>query len=73
MSKDEYLPAGVKCLRCGADLCELGAADFRTGGTGGRWKLLFGEWAELGEEMISLELLGCQECRRIELQLPAQV
>ncbi len=69
MAKD-FPPAGVQCLRCGADLYELGAADIRVGGTSGGWKLLFGEWAELGEDMVSLELLGCRECRHIELRLP---
>ena len=70
MGKQEFEPAGVQCLRCGAELYGLGAAEFRVGGTSGGWKLLFGEWAELGEEMIALELLGCRECRHIELRLP---
>jgi hypothetical protein len=68
----ELPPAGVKCLRCGADLFELGAEKFRVGGTSGGWKMLFGEWAELGEDMLELELLGCKECRHIELRMPAQ-
>jgi len=45
--------------------------EFRTGGTGGGWKLLFGELAELGEGTIPLELLACRRCRHIELRLPA--
>jgi hypothetical protein len=73
VGKDEdYPPAGVKCLRCGADLYELGPAEFRVGGTSGGWKLFFGEWAELGEDMISFELLGCTECRHVELRLPPE-
>ena len=67
----EFPPAGVKCLRCGADLFEIGKEQFRVGGTSG-WKLLIGQWAETGEEMLELELLGCKECRYIELRLPAQ-
>jgi len=29
------------------------------GGTAGGGKLLFGEWAEVGEEMIGMEFLAC--------------
>jgi hypothetical protein len=58
------------CLRCGGTLESMGVEKFRTGGTGGGWKLLFGELAELGEGMIPLELLGCRRCRRVELRLP---
>jgi hypothetical protein len=42
-------------------------ASFRVGSTSGGWKLLFGEWAELGESMIPLEIHVCPECGRIEL------
>jgi hypothetical protein len=48
-----------------------GIQKFRTGGTGGGWKLIFGEWAELGEGLLALELLGCPECRYVELRAPA--
>jgi len=41
--------------------------DFRVGGTGGGWKLLLGEWAELGESMIPLQVYVCPRCGRIEL------
>jgi hypothetical protein len=36
------------CLRCGAAMTSMGVEQFRVGGTSGGWKLLFGEWAELG-------------------------
>jgi hypothetical protein len=32
--------------------------------------LLFGEMAELGEEMIPFEVFACGNCRRVELRLP---
>src|SRR5262245_33532774 len=44
------------CLRCGSRLDYIGVEDFRTGGTTGGWKLLFGELAELGEGMLKLEV-----------------
>ena len=65
-----YPAAGIDCLRCGVELRELGPAEIRIGGTRGGWKLLFGEWAELGEDMVTLDFLACPKCRHIELRLP---
>ena len=59
------------CLRCGGPLQSIGVERFRTGGTSGGWKLIFGEWAELGEEMLSLEVLACTSCRKVELKVPS--
>jgi len=61
---------GDNCLRCGGVLTSMGVETFRTGGTSGGWKLLFGELAELGEDMIPLEILACGNCRRVEMRLP---
>jgi hypothetical protein len=49
----------------------IGVESFRVGGTTGGWKLLLGEWAELGEDMLSFEVLACTACRRVELRLPS--
>jgi hypothetical protein len=59
------------CVRCGGALPSIGVEQFRVGGTSGGWKLLFGEMAELGENLLSLEALACQDCRRVELRVPA--
>jgi hypothetical protein len=56
------------CLRCHSPLTSMGVEQFRVGGTSGGWKLLFGELAELGEGMLSLELLACQSCRQVEFR-----
>jgi hypothetical protein len=32
--------------------------------------LLFGEWAELGEDLLRLDALACGRCRRVELRVP---
>ncbi len=53
------------CLRCGGPLSEVGREKFRVGGTSGGWKLLFGEWAELGEDMLELEVWACGRCRKV--------
>ena len=48
----------------------MGVEEFRVGGTTGGWKLLFCEWAELGEGMLKLEMLACGSCRKVELRVP---
>jgi hypothetical protein len=40
------------------------------GGTSGGWKLLFGEWAELGEQVLPLEMLACGSSRSVDLRVP---
>jgi hypothetical protein len=59
-----------ECLRCGAQLQSAGIEEFRVGGTSGGWKLLFGEWAELGEGMLKMEVRYCQACGQVDLRLP---
>ncbi len=63
-------PPGGACLGCGAPVVSLGVANFRIGGTRGGAKLVFGELAELGEEMLTMEVLACRECWRVELRIP---
>ena len=59
-----------QCLRCSSPIAPMGALEFRVGGTSGGWKLLFGELAELGENLIPLEAFGCATCGHVELRLP---
>ena len=61
MAKNE-----VKCS-CGAITRFALSADFRVGGTGGAWKLILGELAEVGESMIPLDIYVCPSCGKIEL------
>lgn len=61
---------GDACLRCREELQSLGETTLRTGGSGGAWKLVFGELAELGEGTMKVEMLACPRCRRLELRLP---
>ena len=67
-------PAGNRpmdaCLRCGATIASMGVEEFRVGGTTGGWKLLFGEFAELGEGMLTLEVLACRSCGKVEFRVP---
>jgi hypothetical protein len=61
-----------RCLRCGGPIQSMGIEDFRVGGNSGGWKLLFGEWAELGEGMLKLEVFACGSCGKVELRVPRQ-
>ena len=60
-----------RCVACDGPLRLLGIERFRTGGTSGGSKLLFGELAELGEETLALEVRVCDRCRRLDLRIPA--
>lgn len=56
-----------KCSVCGEEMVSSVKAQFRIGGTGGTWKLIFSEWAELGEKMIPFYIYVCPNCGKIEL------
>lgn len=56
-----------KCSACGQSANYVYTANFRVGGTSGGIKLLFGEWAELGEEMIPMYVFVCPYCGKVEL------
>ncbi len=62
--------SGAACHGCGTAMRLVGTEQFRVGVTSGGWKLLFGEWAELGETMMPLEMWVCPSCRRVELRVP---
>lgn len=59
MSEPDIAESGLRtsrvktCRDCGVALRLAGKAPFRLGGTKGAWKLVFGEWAELGEGVAS--------------------
>lgn len=57
------------CLWCGTEMQSMGPHEFRVGGTSGGWKLLFGEWAELGEGMLNFEVLACPACHRVDFRV----
>jgi hypothetical protein len=62
--------SSLECLRCGQPIESQGVHEFRTGGSTGAAHLLFGQWAELGEEKLSFEIFACPACRHVELRLP---
>jgi len=56
-----------KCSFCGQNAQYIYTAEFRVGGTSGGAKLFFGEWAELGEKMITMYVFVCPNCGKVEL------
>lgn len=57
----------MKCSSCGEDMIEAGDVPFRVGGTGGGMHLLLGNWAELSEEILGLDVFLCRKCGKVEL------
>jgi hypothetical protein len=62
--------ADDECLRCGTTIESLGVYEFRTGGSTGAAHLLLGQWAELGEDKVRMEILSCRSCRHLEFRAP---
>jgi predicted RNA-binding Zn-ribbon protein involved in translation (DUF1610 family) len=56
-----------KCYSCGAEMQFAQRIPFRIKGTPGLWKLLIGEWAELGEDMLNFDVYVCPSCGEIRL------
>ncbi|HZY46898.1 MAG TPA: hypothetical protein VFE96_03780 [Candidatus Bathyarchaeia archaeon] len=61
-----------KCPSCNTPMSDMGDIPFRTGGTSGAAHLLFGNWAELGEGILHLDALVCQNCGLVQLYADTQ-
>jgi hypothetical protein len=48
-------------------MMDMGDNPFRTGGSTGAAHLLLGNWAELGEDILHLDVFVCQSCGRVQL------
>ena len=70
MKRDPKKLTGQACPRCGRELLSLGVVPFRVGGNPGWLNALLGGWGEIGESQVRIEMLGCDECRHVEMQLP---
>jgi len=68
VSAQPQISQSEMCVRCKTPLSYVGVVDFRTGGTTGATLLFLGEWAEMSEEKLSLELFNCPQCRMVELK-----
>ncbi|HEX2755520.1 MAG TPA: hypothetical protein VHM48_08655 [Candidatus Limnocylindrales bacterium] len=62
--------AGLDCLRCGAAIRLDSVQAFRTGGSTGATHFFLGQWAEIGEDKVTLEAYVCGQCRHVEFRVP---
>ncbi|MGB4511580.1 MAG: hypothetical protein WBI31_07945 [Thermacetogeniaceae bacterium] len=59
-----------KCPQCRTYMEYLGVKEFRTGGKTGGWHLSLGDFAELQERIMKLEMWVCTQCRQVLFYLP---
>jgi hypothetical protein len=67
----------MKCLACKSEMDSLGQLPIRVGGTTGGWHLLLGNFADMRESILPLDVYRCATCKRVEffdldLSLPVQ-
>ena len=67
----------MKCPACKSEMDSLGQLPIRVGGTTGGWHLLLGNWADMRESILPLDVYRCGTCKRVEffdldLSLPVQ-
>ena len=67
----------MKCPACKSEMDSLGQLPIRVGGTTGGWHLLLGNWADMHESIMPLDVFRCGSCKRVEffdldLSLPVQ-
>ena len=56
----------MDCSVCKSPLQSLGQLPIRTGGIKGGWHLLLGEWADMTEGVVALDVFRCSQCKRVE-------
>ena len=67
----------MKCPACTSEMDSLGQLPIRVGGTTGGWHLVLGNWADMRESILPLDVYRCAGCKRVEffdldLSLPVQ-
>ena len=67
----------MTCPACKTSMESLGQLPIRVGGTTGGWHLLLGNWADMRESILPLDVYRCGTCKRVEffdmdLSLPVQ-
>jgi hypothetical protein len=66
-SQDASKGSEILCTHCSEAMEGVLDVPFRIGGTSGSWHLLFGDWAELGEGLLSFDVNVCHKCGRVQL------
>ena len=57
----------MKCPACKSEMESLGQLPIRVGGTTGGWHLLLGNWADMRESILPLDVYRCGTGKRVEL------
>jgi hypothetical protein len=70
LATDAERQRALDCLRCGSVVRAQGPIDIRVGGHAGGWGLLFGDWADVDEGLLKLDLFSCPKCGHIEFRSP---
>lgn len=60
---------GINCTRCSMPMQDLGEYNFRTGGATGLGAMFLGQWNELSERTVTLDMKVCPTCRHVEFFL----
>lgn len=58
--------APMNCLRCQQPMNYVAQIPLRAGGKSGGMNFWLGEWAALGERLISLDVYRCSSCGHLE-------
>lgn len=56
----------MKCPACKSEMDSLGQLPIRVGGTTGGWHLLLGNFADMREGILPLDVYRCGTCKRVE-------
>lgn len=64
--KQEATRTGKVCLRCGAPMVKMGQKQFQLGEHG----FFLGDLSHLMAGSLTLDILSCQQCRKVEFFLP---
>ena len=56
----------MKCPACKSEMDSQGQLPIRVGGTTGGWHLLLGNFADMRESILPLDVYRCATCKRVE-------
>ena len=56
----------MECFACKSTMQSLGQLPIRVGRSSGGWHLLLGEWADMTEGVMPLDVYRCAQCKRVE-------
>lgn len=62
----------MSCTRCNSPLDLVGEEDFRTGGSTGIAAMFLGNFNQLNEGILALQMYRCAQCGHVEFFLPGR-